>query len=430
MRSKRLAVVTAIAVLAPAGLLAAPSAAAADRTPVVGNGPSYQALTTGRGRDVVFSSEATNLVPDDRNGATDVFLRNVKAGRTLLVSASVHGGTGNGLSYDPSVSDDGRYVAFSSSATDLVPGDVRPPDDPLVGNFVRDTVLGTTRRIPFPTPSGTPLETAASHPRISGDGRYVAFTADSAEFTSTPFYPEQVYRVDLQTGERRLVSATSSGAPGDDGSRVSDISADGRYVVFETVAAAFGARSLSDWQIVRKDMVTGAVVTVGSSPFELSPYSAGPTGAVVDAGGGTVAYERRMYEPEDGPPWRTPVVVRDVAPGTDRLLGLPPDPDGNGSALHPSLSEHGREVVYDSTTPGLTPDDPDGAGTDVFLTSLAPGGGTRLVAADAELPDISGNAAYVIFRTRDALVPSDTNGTYDFYRKDLATGAVDLVSVG
>ncbi|RZS87362.1 WD40 repeat protein [Motilibacter rhizosphaerae] len=396
------------------------------RTSVIGNGPASEAVTTGRGRDVAFTSEASNLVPGDLNGRSDVFVRGLKSGKTLLVSASTTGGTAHGTSFEPSISDDGRYVAFSSTAPDLVSGQTTPSSNQPFGVFVRDTVLGTTRQVPLPPYTGS-VDYGDPFPHLSGDGRYVAFTAQSDDFPEEPFYPVQVYRYDLATGELRLVSASSAGVPGDDGSRVGDISADGRYVAFETLANTFGG---GQWRIVRKDMVTGALVQLGFSPQETNPLGTASSAIDLDGKGDTVAYWRRVFAYEDGPPFRSPVVVRDVASGRERSFGLPADPTASGDANHPALSEHATAVVYDSSTPGLTADDPDGEGRDVFLTTLGAGGSTTLVAAGADRPDISGNAAYVTFQTYAALVPQDTNATSDIYRKDLATGAVDLVSVG
>ena len=95
------------------------------------------------GRFVAFRSDATNLVPGDTNGATDVFVRDRQTGTTRRVSVGPGGAQGNGGSFMPAISADGRFVAFESSATNLVPGDTNDMED----MFVHDRQTGTTRRV-------------------------------------------------------------------------------------------------------------------------------------------------------------------------------------------------------------------------------------------------------------------------------------------
>ena len=104
-----------------------------------GNGNSMLGQVSTNGQFVVFQSDASNLVPNDTNGVTDIFVRDLVAGTTTLVSVSTNGGPANGASTDPVMTPDGRYVAFISSASNLVPGDTNGIPDV----FVRDLVAGT-----------------------------------------------------------------------------------------------------------------------------------------------------------------------------------------------------------------------------------------------------------------------------------------------
>ena len=108
---------------------------------VQGDGPSYEPAISADGRFVAFQSEATNLVPGDTNSAPDVFVRDRKTGRTQRVSVRSDGAQGNGTSAAPAISADGRFVAFYSDATNLVPGDTNDQGDV----FVHDRQTGTTR---------------------------------------------------------------------------------------------------------------------------------------------------------------------------------------------------------------------------------------------------------------------------------------------
>ena len=133
--------------------LGAPATAAGDTTRRVsvsstetqGNGAVRfgEPVISSDGRYVAFSSSASNLVPGDTNGSEDVFVRDRKLGTTRRVSVSSTEAQGNGDSWAPAISSDGRYVAFSSSASNLVPGDTNGSYDV----FVRDRKLGTTRRV-------------------------------------------------------------------------------------------------------------------------------------------------------------------------------------------------------------------------------------------------------------------------------------------
>ena len=140
------------------------------------------------GRFVVFTSNASDLVAGDTNGATDVFVRDLSTGTTQLVSVGNSGAQGDAGSFNPSISADGRYVAFASSADNLVSGDTNGVSDV----FVRDLVNHTTTLVSVDTGQGpTPVQGdgASFDPSISADGTKVAFTSDASNLSSTPLQP-------------------------------------------------------------------------------------------------------------------------------------------------------------------------------------------------------------------------------------------------
>ncbi len=153
---------------------------ASGTTGAPGDGRSADSAISADGRFVAFTSAATNLSAEDRDPVDDVFVRDTVAGATTLVSrgTGAGGAAGDGASDQPSISADGRYVAFQSAATTFSDADA----DPVVNVFVRDLVANTTTlvsRAAGPAGAGADTDTEATVPRISGDGRYVAFVSDA-----------------------------------------------------------------------------------------------------------------------------------------------------------------------------------------------------------------------------------------------------------
>ncbi len=404
-----LGLLTAAAVLLlglPAGAHAAAPAALAP------NGSSSEPGISADGRFVAFTSQAANLVPDDTNGAADVFVRDVKAKQTALVSATPQGVPGSGASSQPSISDNGRFVAFLSRAKDLVPGTAAAANSAL---FVRDVAADTTTRVALPAlVSVRDVDT----PAISGDGRFVTYVV-AAPFTEFAYLDSQVFRTELATGRVSIVSATSTGVMGDDGSKNPAISDDGNLIVFASAAPNLNVGAGNPFYLHLKNMTTGAIRQVGASNYEYAPGYAPPVRTAISGRGGDVAYERLVFSYD----WletvfRGPMVAVDLIRGAERELGLSPDIEVSGTALHPSLSEHGMDLVFDSDSRDVVADDPDGTERDVFLTDLRPGGLTTLVAAHAVSPSISDSGRYVAYVSSNQV-----------WRRDLHSGATLQVDV-
>nr|WP_017200485.1 S-layer homology domain-containing protein [Arthrobacter sp. M2012083] len=223
-----------------------------------GNGGSLAASVSSDGRFVAFFSTASDLVAGDSNGVADVFVRDVKSGTTRLISASASGGHANGSSDYPSISADGRFIAFSSSASNLVAGDTNG----VVDVFVHDTTLGSTRLVSTPL-NGQPGK-GSGGPSISADGRYVAYHSFST--SSTP----NVFLRDMETGQARLVSEKPVGSSVDGFSVSPSVSGDGRYVAFITAELDMlsGATKQGE-DIYVRDMQTGAMQLVSRTPSGL-----------------------------------------------------------------------------------------------------------------------------------------------------------------
>src|SRR6266446_2919214 len=137
-----------------------------------GNGDSIPTGISTSGRYACFESSASDLVSGDTNGVTDVFVRDLASNTTALVSVSISGGAGNGVCRGSTMTPDGRYVAFVSAATNLVAGDTNGIPDV----FIRDLQAGLTTLVSVGAKSTNSLATSSSEaPDISADGRYVAF---------------------------------------------------------------------------------------------------------------------------------------------------------------------------------------------------------------------------------------------------------------
>ena len=346
------------------------------------NAQSLSPALSGDGRYVAFESDASDLVAGDTNGR-DIFVHDRETGTTARVNVASDGSQADNIGQYPDISDDGRYVAFSSPAQNLVPGDTNGQDDV----FVHDRQTGTTERVSL-GPGGLEANDASITPSISGDGRYVAFTSRATNLVAGDENDDwDVFVHDRATGTTELVSQASDGTPGDHssgwfGAGRGRISADGRYVVF------------------------------GSLASNLVP---GDENLVDD------------------------VFLRDRMLGTTERVSVATDgTEGNGHSTYPDVSDEGRYVVYQSDAGNLTEDDTNST-SDVFLhdrqagtttlVSHAFGGGAATGAS--QFPRISGDGTTVVLEAPALdLVPDDTNLWRDVFSYDVASGTIALVSLG
>src|SRR6266446_1314542 len=203
-----------------------------------GNGASLGSALSADGRFVAFDSAATDLVAGDTNGVSDVFVHDRQTGATERVSVASGGAQGNassgliGFAFPPALSADGRFVAFVSYATNLVPGDTNGATDV----FVHDRQTGMTERVSVAS-DGTQANNASSYPALSADGRFVAFQSDATNLVAGDTNgATDVFVHDRQTGTTERVSVASGGTQGNGFSAGPALSADGRFVAFHDTA--------------------------------------------------------------------------------------------------------------------------------------------------------------------------------------------------
>jgi Tol biopolymer transport system component len=229
---------------------------------VISNGNSFSPFISADGRYVAFQSDGTSLVSGDINGQPDIFVRDRQTGTTTLVSKSSAGVQADVFSYGPSLSADGRYVVFFSGATNLVPGDTNNVYDV----FVRDRQTGTTYRVSLSS-AGAQGASDSSYPSISPDGRYVAFESLSSTLvTGDTNAKSDIFVRDRNTGTTTLVSKSSAGLQGNDDSGGSSISSGGRYVTFGSDATnlvVVDTNGIADTFV--RDRLTGTTYLVSRS---------------------------------------------------------------------------------------------------------------------------------------------------------------------
>ena len=227
-----------------------------------GDAYSTFARISADGAYVVFLSAATNLIPGDGDAVVDIYLRDVVAGTLELVSVSSGGQKANGACHHPDISADGRWLAYSSLATNLVPGDSNGVEDV----FVHDRQTGTTLRVSVATGGGQASDTSVK-PGLSADGRYVAFTSSAPDLVAGDTNGvADVFVHDLQTGTTRRVSVSTAGAEGDGDCGYAAISNTGRYVAFESLASNLvpgDSNGVED--VFRHDLVTGETILLSQS---------------------------------------------------------------------------------------------------------------------------------------------------------------------
>jgi Tol biopolymer transport system component len=186
------------------------------------------------GRFVAFSSWASNLVDGDTNAVDDVFVRDLLTNTTERVSVTSTGEEANDRSSDPVISGDGRFVVFWSAATNLVPGDLGD----IYDVFIRDRALGTTEKISVDS-NGLPGDADSMSSSISPDGRFVTFRswADNLDPAHGANGYWHVYLRDRQLQTTELVDMSSLGVTANFDSNMCSSSADSRFIVFDSMAS-------------------------------------------------------------------------------------------------------------------------------------------------------------------------------------------------
>jgi len=412
---------------------------------------SRQSLSQ-EGSFTVFASEAENLVPNDTNSCRDVFVRDLISDTTLLVSADLSDSTsGNGMSYEPAMSGDGRYVAFTSSATNLVSGDANGQLDV----FVRDLLEGTTQLVSINT-NGFSGNGASYSPTISSDGRYVLFhspASDLAPGVGGTKWDNLFYR-DLWSGTTYAVTKYASGATA---SLVGTMTPSGRFVVFGSQGVSWyvwdaqvpgvvysntlssGSHLMGIWSSADANRIVYATDSSTNTFYQVDRSSgtnlllgtyrstASPS---FSADGRWLAYATPSAKADADTNGYSDVYLYDCQTGASTWVSQAFNAGGSadGNSDSPAVSPDGRFIAYRSAADNLVPNDTNGV-PDIFLwdritgaTLLvsANGFGTASANSRSLAPVFSGDGRTLVFESwASDLVLKDGNPGSDLFAFNL-----------
>ena len=298
----------------------------------LGTGPSlqggYGVSISADGRYVAFDCLDDNVLPGDTNGKSDVFVRDLVTQTTELVSVGPAGQQGDSDSHDPCVSGDGRFVAFISGARNWFTHTYNYGS----GVFVRDRRLGVTLPVTM-LPNGKLAPGVTFNPSISADGRYVAFSGDSAVLVpGEPYQYPTVLRWDRLTGATINVCASTTGGEPSYPSERPALSADGRFVAFETWAVNLAVQSGKTPMVIWTDIETGTTVVVNEAP-DGSSANDWANRAAISGDGRAVAFVSKatnLLPPDTG--WIYHVYVRACDVASPSTYCKPANPPGGCAA--------------------------------------------------------------------------------------------------
>ncbi len=316
--------------------------------------PSGFVSISSDGRYVAFSSNASNLVTGDTNGCRDVFVRDRTAHTTEIASIPTGGGQGNGDCEYPVISSDGRYVAFVSFASNLVAGDTNGCKDV----FVRDRLAGTTERVSISS-GGAQGNGECSYPAISADGRYVAFGSSASNLVAGDTSGRQdIFVRDRTASTTERVSVSTGGTQGNGDSWWPGITPDGRCVAYESAASNLVAGDTNGCEdVFVRDRTAGtteiaSIPTGGGQGNNNSAYY-GPVSLSSD--GRCVAFQSYASNLVTGDTnGYEDIFLRDRLAGKTDLVSISTGgTQGNNHSFNPCMSGTGRFVGFSSRATNL-----------------------------------------------------------------------------
>ena len=395
---------------------------------------SVDPSVTSDGRYVAFYSVASNLVPGDTNGndcgmlrpcGHDVFVHDRFTGETERVSLASDGTEGNLGSSAPSISQDGRYVTFMSAASNLVPGDTNQQIDV----FVHDRVTGETERVSVGS-DGAEGNDQSSSPVISDDGRYVAFSSWASTLVEGDTNGQgDVFVHDRWRGDTERVSITTDGGESDSEAAFPSISADGRYVAFDSSASNLVAGDTNGQTDVfvhdRRNETTERVSIATDGTQGTRRASSAPA---ISGDGRYVAFQSGAAELVPGDTnSRSDIFIRDRRNRTTERVSVAADGvQGNDNSSDASFSADARFLVFTSGATNLVAGDINGQ-DDVFVldrredtiersSEAVDGDATAFGASGGAISD---DGRIVAFHTNASTVEAgDTNQTLDVFVHD------------
>lgn len=389
----------------------------------LGDGVCQEAMISGNGRYVVFSSRAENLAPNSSGNFTFVFRHDLMTRTTEAVSV-LPDGTPADRCFWPDVSDDGRFVAFYAARDDLVAGDVNGEPD----IFVRDMLTGSTEIVSIGT-NGMAGDGISARPKISGNGRFVAFDSYARfDARDVNVHPD-IYRYDRHTNTLDYVSVTQAGVGADSWSIDVDICSSGEMLVFRSRATNLGTTTVGDVNIYLKDMRTGELRQI-DRPSGATTSSLGSAWPAISGSGQVVAFTSALMNLVPGDvDFQTDVYTYDVATDSIEKISLRPDGLACTGSIGASLgiSFRGRFVSFTADSDDLLPGG-NGFSDEVYVRDRLTGTTERVSVGWAGVPGnrdslkahIDSDGHTVTFLSRASnLVQGSIPFVYQVFARDL-----------
>lgn len=383
----------ALAVAAGPADALAPSGTTLVSAPTAGapTRPATSPSVSADGRYVAFATDASNLVSGDTNGVTDIFRRDTQTGTTIRVSVGHTGGQLTAASSDPAISANGRFIAFISESGSVVNGDTNDAPDA----FLRDVQSGTTIRVSIDA-TGAEAPEGAGEVALSGDGRWVAFSTASALISTDTNEDTDIYARDTVANTTvRITTATGGWEPA--------VNGDGRYFAYSTTCGATGC-------VYRKDRIGGgnlkvSVPTSGTNPNGQS-YN-----ATITSDGTKMVFESEasnLVSPIDAN-GTVDIYLRNITTSTTTRVSVSgAGGETNEWSFEPSASSDGRYIAFISRATNLTSVIETDTNIDVYVRDLSVGTTARFstspfgtaLDADSVSPNLAADGsmlAYVSF---------------------------------
>ena len=373
------------------------------------------------GQYVAFDTGATNLVTGTTNAYKDVFVKDRETGLVQRVSISSAGGVGNNNSRMPSISGDGRYVAFMSMATNLVAGDTNGSQDIFVYDRLTEVIV-----LASVSADGTQANGVSQNPKMCGNGSHVVFESYATNLVDSDTNGmADIFIKNLSTGAVELVSTATDGTQANNTSSLPDVSADCRYVVFKTRASNLSAIDTNNrYDIFIKDRTTGTTTRVSDTAAgsESNNHSDRPA---VSNDGQVVAFASDATNFVTGDNnGGTDVYVKNLQNGAVTLASVATNGNSNnGFSMYPSISGDGRYVAFYSSSTDLDADDTNGT-WDIFVFDRSDSSTVMVSKTDSDGiangpsydPKISNDGTAVAFvSSASNMLSGDADDTGDAY---------------
>lgn len=411
---------------------------------------------TPNGRYVLFFSEAGDLVSPASIGAADIFVRDLQSGTTELVSVKLPNTSSGGVSKFGLISDNGRYVAFTSVAPNIVANDTNSSSDV----FIRDMQLGVTRLVSV-NAAGTASGALGGSELIdmSPDGRFIVFSSMATNLTAQTDnngFGSDIYVRDTVNNVTKLVSVNTAGTATGNGTSAgaASITADGRYVVFGSQASDLIPNDTTTRDIFLRDLQAGTTIRLSTNTAGTAGGDNGSDGALIDRGGRFVVFDTRAANLSSLPDTNSisDIFIYDIQPGTRKLITVNAAGNAAGSGIgfsfsnqgvQYSISGDGRFVVFTSQSADLVANDTNGGAPDIFrydvatqaksLVSVNKVGTSGSSQFGSSSPSISADGRLVAFHSFAAdlvnVADEPSGATNDVFVRDMQTGQTSLASI-